>query len=158
MTRRFDNHNAMCYSEDNAMRHPFSPVLPMNASSSSNGTPPAESSSSRNPVTAGVESTLRAMMGLFAISREEVEAIVQQMVERGELAEKDGKRILSHLFERPKQGVRRINRHVETTVDETMNQVLAALNIPTRSDLQTLSEKINELAEKVDKLSKKVSS
>ncbi len=131
----------------------------MNTSTSSNGTPPAEpSSSSRNPVTAGVESTLRAMMGIFAISREEVEAIVHRMVERGELAEKDGKRILSNLFERPKQGVRRINRHVETTVDETMNLVLAALNIPTRSDLQTLSEKINELADKVDELSKKVSS
>jgi poly(hydroxyalkanoate) granule-associated protein len=112
---------------------------------------------SKNPVAAGVESALRASIGLFSLGKEEAEAIVNRMIERGELAEKDGRRIIRDLFDRPKKGVQQINRKMENALDETIVGILNMLNVPTRSDLQTLSEKINELAEKVDALSKKVS-
>jgi len=117
-----------------------------------------ESSNGKNPVAAGVESALRASIGLLSIGKEEAEAIINRMVERGELAEKDGRRILKDLYERPKKGVKQINQRVESALDETLLGVLNMLNVPTRSDLQALTEKINELAEKVDALSKKVSS
>ncbi len=116
------------------------------------------SSNGKNPVAAGVESALRATIGLFSMGKEEAEAIINRMVERGELAEKDGRRILRNLYERPRKGVKQVNQKVESALDETIVGFLNMLNVPTRSDLQTLTEKINELAEKVEELSNKVSS
>ena len=121
-------------------------------------TPPSETSNGRNPVAAGVESALRASIGLFSMGKEEVEAIINRMVERGELAEKDGRRILRDLYRRPKESMKQVNQRVENAVDETIVGMLNMLNVPTRTDLQTLTEKINELAEKVEALSEKVSS
>ncbi len=117
-----------------------------------------DSANGKSPIATGVESALRASIGLFSLGKEEAEAIINRMIERGELAEKDGRRIIKDLFERPKQGVQHINHKVERAVDETMIGILNILNIPTKTDVQTLSEKINELAEKVEELSKKVSS
>ncbi len=112
----------------------------------------------RNPVAAGVESALRATIGLFSMGKEEAEAIINRMIERGELAEKDGRRILSGLYERPKQSAKQVNQKVESVIDDAMLGILNMLNVPTRSDLQSLTEKINELAEKVEALSEKISS
>ena len=115
-------------------------------------------SNGRNSLVSGVQNALRASMGVFAMGREEAETIINRMIEKGELTEVDGKRILRDLFDRPKKGVRQINDKVSSALDESIVATLNMLNIPTRSDLQTLSNKINELAEKVDELSKKVSS
>ena len=135
-------------------------LSPTSATESEASTAPVESEhadNGKNPVAAGVESALRASIGLFSLGKEETEAIINRMIERGELAEKDGRRILKDLFGRPKKGVQQINRRMENALDETIVGILNMLNVPTRSDLRTLSEKINELAEKVDELSKKVS-
>ena len=112
----------------------------------------------RNPVVSGVQSALRASMGVFSMGREEAESVVNRLIEKGELTDVDGKRIISNLFDRPKKGVKQINAKVGNVLDESIISALNLMNIPSRSDLQTLSEKINELAEKVDELSKKVSS
>ncbi len=112
----------------------------------------------KNPVINGVQSALRASMGVFSMGREEVETIISRMIEKGELTEIDGKKILSNLFDRPKKGVQQINDKVGGVLDDRIIATLNMLNVPTRSDLRTLSEKINDLAEKVDELSKKVSS
>ncbi len=112
----------------------------------------------KNPVVSGVQSALRASVGVFSMGRDEVETVINRLIEKGELTEIDGKRIIADLFDRPKQGVRQINSKVSNALDESIIAALNLLNIPTRSDLQTLSEKINGLAEKVDELSKKVSS
>ena len=117
-----------------------------------------QSTNGKNPLVSGVQSALRASIGVISMGREEVETIINRLVEKGELSEKEGRRILSDLFDRPKQGVRQINDKVGAMLDERIIATLNMLNIPTRSDLQTLSEKINDLAEKVDELSKKISS
>jgi poly(hydroxyalkanoate) granule-associated protein len=107
---------------------------------------------------AGVQSALRASISVFSMGKEEAESIINRMIERGELTEIDGKRILSSLFDRPTKSVKQINERVGNVLDEQIVNTLNMLNVPTRSDLQTLSEKINELATKVEELSKKVSS
>ncbi len=133
-------------------------TTPTDSAPEHNETASPEAANGKNPVAAGVESALRASIGLFALGKEEAEAIIDRMVERGELAEKDGRRILRDLYERPRQGVKQINQRVESALDDTILGILNMLNVPTRSDLQTLTEKINELAEKVEALSEKVSS
>ena len=120
--------------------------------------PESASENGKNPVVSGVHSALRASIGLLALGKDEVEAIVDRMVERGELAEKDGRKILGGLFGRPQKHVRQMNAKVESTLDEGMLAILKMLNAPTQADLQELSQKIRELTERVEQLSERVSS
>ncbi len=92
------------------------------------------------------------------MGRQEVESVINRMIDRGELTEIDGRKILSNLFDLPRKGVEQVNEKVGGIVDDSIGGALNMLNAPTRSDLQTLSEKINELAEKVDELSRRVAS
>ncbi|RUA16259.1 MAG: hypothetical protein DSY55_04510 [Clostridia bacterium] len=115
-------------------------------------------SNGKNPVVSGVHNALRASIGLFALGKDEVEAVVNRMVERGELAEKDGRKIVVDLFDRPRKRVRRMNENVESAFDEQMNAILKTLNVPTQADLQELGDKLGDLADKVDQLSKRISS
>lgn len=115
-------------------------------------------SNGKNPVVSGVHNALRASIGLFALGKDEVEAVVNRMVERGELAEKDGRKIIVDLFDRPKKRVRQMNENVESAFDEQMNAILKTLNVPTQADLHELGDKLGDLADKVEQLSKRISS
>jgi polyhydroxyalkanoate synthesis regulator phasin len=111
---------------------------------------------SHRAVVSGVQSALRASMGVFSMGRSEAEAIVDKMIEKGDLTAQEGRKILSNLFDLPGRGVRQINEKVGTVLDESMVLTLNLLNVPSRSDLQQLSNKISALAEKVDELSRSV--
>lgn len=93
---------------------------------------------------------LLAGMGAFNLAQEEIEDFVNKLVERGEVAEKDGRKFLNDL----RDGQKKQTKKVEKEVDKRFEQVLDRLNIPTKSDIDTLNKKIAELTAKIDDLQK----
>ena len=89
-----------------------------------------------------------ASIGAVSIAQEEVEAFVHKLIERGEIAEKDGNTLLSDLREKRKMKMAEAEEHLEQRVAK----LLEKMSIPTKSDFETLSEKIGTLADKVDDL------
>ncbi len=90
-------------------------------------------------------------VGAVAVAQDEAEKLVQNLVEQGELAEKEGRTLLDKVAKQPKRSIRR----VQDKGEDAMEQVIANLNIPTRKDLQSLEERLAELSAKIDKLAKK---
>jgi poly(hydroxyalkanoate) granule-associated protein len=91
-----------------------------------------------------------AAIGAAAIAQEEVETLVNKLVERGELAEKDGKRILGEMKEKRKTKT----ADVSGEISKNDEGVLSRMNIPTKADVDALGQKINALSKKVDDLKK----
>jgi poly(hydroxyalkanoate) granule-associated protein len=91
-----------------------------------------------------------AAIGAAAIAQEEVETLVNKLVERGELAEKDGKRILGEMKEKRKTKTADVSGEISKNVEG----VLSRMNIPTKADVDALGQKINALSKKVDDLKK----
>jgi poly(hydroxyalkanoate) granule-associated protein len=91
-----------------------------------------------------------AAIGAAAIAQEEIETLVNKLVERGELAEKDGKRILSEMKEKRKTKTADVSGEISKNVEG----VLSRMNIPTKADVDALGQKINALSKKVDDLKK----
>lgn len=91
-----------------------------------------------------------ASLGAIALGKDEVEEFVNKLVERGEIAEKDGRKLVEEAMEKRKKSVQGVgveaNRHVSELLDH--------LNVPTKEDIDVLSEKIALLAKKVDELTK----
>ena len=90
-------------------------------------------------------------VGAVAVAQDEVEKLVENLVEQGELAEKEGRGLLDKMLKQPKKGIRR----VQDKSEDAMEQAIAKLNIPTRKDLKGLEERLAELTAKIDELGKK---
>jgi poly(hydroxyalkanoate) granule-associated protein len=105
---------------------------------------------SGNPLVATARKVLLASIGAVAIAQEEIEEFVNHLVERGELAERDGRRLVNDVIERRKNQV----KEVEDDLEERIEDILVRLHVPTKTDIASLSDKIVALTKKVDTLKK----
>jgi poly(hydroxyalkanoate) granule-associated protein len=110
-----------------------------------------------------VENMRRVVMagiGAVALTADEVERFVGKLVERGELAQKDGEKLVSEVrdrlqtvrppAERVGERVEQVGARVEQGVEEFLNR----LNIPSKRDIDDLSAKIAQLSARVEELRK----
>jgi len=118
-----------------------------------------EESLGSNPFVSTVRRVLMASVGAVVLAQEEIEDFVQKLVERGELAEQDGRKLVTDLREKRQSAqestqnrVQETGEKTSATVDRGMEGMLGRMNIPSKSDIEDLSEKIATLSEKVDAL------
>jgi poly(hydroxyalkanoate) granule-associated protein len=100
----------------------------------------------------GLRRILMAGIGVAVLAQEEVEDFVTRLVDRGEIAENDGRSIISDVLERRKQEIQNNTKRMSDGMDRRVEGVLNSLNLPTRSEITSLSEQISELSKKVDEL------
>jgi len=130
------------------------PIPPTSASE------PATSAIPSNPLLKALRSTLLIVMGTLAVGKEEIEAIINRLVEKGELAEKDARELLNDLLERGKdltETTAKVESKIEDLIDARIEAILDRLNVPSRRSVEELARKIAELAEKVDELTRRLS-
>ena len=112
-----------------------------------------------NPMLAAARKVLLAGIGVVALAQEEIEEFVNRLVERGEIAEKDGRKLVNDVLNKRKKQVEdNVDKTVEKaeeTVDSNIERVLHRMNVPTKKDIDDLSKKITTLTKKVDELNKK---
>jgi poly(hydroxyalkanoate) granule-associated protein len=101
-----------------------------------------------NPLLGMAHKVLLAGIGAVALTQAEIERFVAKLVERGEIAEQDGKRLVSDVMERRKKEAKR----AEEELDKRLEDLLGRMNVPTKADLDGLSAKISALSKKVDEL------
>lgn len=103
-----------------------------------------------SPMYEGMRKLILASIGAVAIAQEELENLINKLVERGELAEKEGKKLLDEMKERR----RRKSAKAETEINKRVDELMKSMNVPTKDDIEALSKKINDLDKKVDGLKK----
>ncbi len=91
---------------------------------------------------------LLASVGAVSVAQEEIEAFVNRLIERGEIAEADGRQLLGDIREQS------ADQQEETRVEKEkrLDRALKRANIPTKSDIAALGERITQLTEQVDDL------
>ena len=105
-----------------------------------------------NPVLEMTRKILLASIGAVALTQEEVEKFVNKLIERGEIAEKDGRKLVKDIMEKRKKKTEEVRTDTEEQVDSRLSDVLGRMNIPSKSDIDVLNERIGTLTEKVDEL------
>ncbi|NOZ06260.1 MAG: poly(hydroxyalkanoate) granule-associated protein [Chloroflexi bacterium] len=93
---------------------------------------------------------LLASVGAAALAQEEIEDFVTRLVDKGEIAEKDGRKLVKDVLERRRKRAERFGE----VVDEGLERVLSLLNLPTKGDITELSERVAELSRQVEELQK----
>jgi poly(hydroxyalkanoate) granule-associated protein len=97
-----------------------------------------------------VHKVLLASIGAVALAQEEIEDFVYKLVERGEIAEKDGRKLVRDVMDRRKKETEKAEDQLSRRVED----ILAHMNVPSKTDIDTLGEKVAELTKKVDELKK----
>lgn len=95
---------------------------------------------------------LLAGVGAVALAYDEMEAFVDRLVERGELAREQGQDLLKEV--REKKGARRLHETGER-LRERVAQSLEPFDLPRRSDVTALQERLDRLSAQVEALLQK---
>ncbi len=93
---------------------------------------------------------LLASIGAIALAQDEIEDFVEKLVERGEIAEKDGKKLVREVIDKRKKDVSKAEDELNKRIDE----VVVRMDVPTKADIDALGDQIDELSNKVDALAK----
>lgn len=122
----------------------------------------------KNPLFAVAHKVLLAGVGAAALAQEEIEDFANRLIERGEIAEADGKRMVKDVLEQRRKQMERTGeraqefasgltegqKRIADDVEQRIEAVLARMNIPTKEEIETLTAKITALTRKVDELKK----
>ena len=111
---------------------------------------PTDNGAERNPLLEAARKVLLAGIGAVALAQEEIEDFVSKLVERGEIAEKDGKKLVREVIDRRKKETEK----AEDEFSKRIEDILDRMNVATKADIELLSEKISALSKKVDELKK----
>jgi poly(hydroxyalkanoate) granule-associated protein len=104
------------------------------------------------PLIEMVRRLLLASVGAVAVAQEELEAFVDRLVERGDLADKDARALLRDVRERRKQQLEETRQEARAAQEQRLDALLRRVNIPTKTDIAKLSERIEHLSKQVDDL------
>jgi len=100
-----------------------------------------------------VRRVLMAGVGVVVLAQEEVEEFVNKLIERGEIAEKDGRKLISEVVENRKKQAQDTKQATQEEFDKRLESILDRLNVP-RGDIDKLNTKVTELTAKVEELKK----
>lgn len=93
---------------------------------------------------------LLAGIGAMALAQDEAEEFIDHLVSRGEIAEKDGKKLVREMLDKRKEKIKK----VETESSKQIEEILTRMNIPSRAEVNSLSEQIDALSKKLGDTSK----
>ena len=103
-----------------------------------------------NPFVEAVRKVLLASIGVVALAQDEIDDFVNRLIERGEIAEKDGKKLVREVMDKRRKNA----EHAEDEVTRRVEGVLDRMSVPSKADIETLSEKITILSKKIEELKK----
>jgi|AutmiccommuBRH23_1029490.scaffolds.fasta_scaffold14453_3 polyhydroxyalkanoate synthesis regulator phasin len=119
--------------------------------SESQSTPPHKAKLEDRPLYEAARRVLLASVGALALAQDEIEDFINKLVERGEIADKEGFKLVKEIKERRAKNIHR----VEDQVSQRLDAALGRMNLPTKADMDALSDKIAALSQKIEELKKK---
>jgi len=91
-------------------------------------------------------------LGVFDLTKEKAEKIVDEMVKRGEMAQSDKAKAVKELLKGHDERMEKLKRKI----DESVEKVTARVKGKDKEELAKLQKKIDELTKVVEKLEKKL--
>ncbi len=86
-------------------------------------------------------------LGIVAVSKEQVEKLVDELVKRGEMAPGEAKKMVGEIMEKGKEG----KENLSEAVRKQIKRALLELEVPTKDDIIALEHRIRVLEEGLSK-------
>ena len=90
-------------------------------------------------------------IGFAALSKEKIEEIAQEFVNRGKLSEKEGEKIIQEMIDKSEESKEELKKQIDQAVGTTLEK----MQLARVSDLDDLRQEITALKKKFEDSSKK---
>lgn len=87
-----------------------------------------------------IKKTMLAGIGLSLMTKEKIEKIATEFIEKGRMSEKEGKEFVDELMKKSEEA----KNTLETSIEKTVKKVLDKMNIATKDDIIDLGKKIEK--------------
>lgn len=104
----------------------------------------------RMPLFETTRKVILAGIGAMALAQDEIEEFITRLIERGEIAERDGRNLIQEARDKRKKRMERVESEFTRRVEE----ILRRADVPSKSDIEALSKRIAALSSKIDELKK----
>jgi poly(hydroxyalkanoate) granule-associated protein len=101
---------------------------------------------------AQLKKVLLAGVGAVVLAQEEIEEFVNRLVKKGEMAEKDGRKLVAEILARRKKEVERGVADLESDWSSRVQKLLHRMHVASKTDIASLEKRIEELSKKLDRL------
>ncbi|HOP46830.1 MAG TPA: phasin family protein [Desulfobacteraceae bacterium] len=91
-----------------------------------------------------LKKTLMTGVGLAVITKDKIEELVKEIIEKGEISEQEGKELIEKLQKKSDQARKDLEEKIERIVQKTLEK----MNIPTKKDITDLEERIKAIEKK----------
>ena len=91
-----------------------------------------------------IKKGLLAGVGLAAMTKDKIEELVKEIIERGEMSEREGKELIDKLLEKSEQA----RKELEKKVEDMVHKALEKVHLATKKDVAGLEERIKDLEQK----------
>ncbi len=102
-----------------------------------------------------------AGLGAGAMAQDEIERLAKRCVERGEMTEKEGRKLIDKAKELPQKSIKSAEGQMDRQLDSVLEWLgiltksdLERMDLPSRADIESLGEKVAALTRKVEQLRK----
>jgi len=106
-----------------------------------------EAEKKASPLLDSLRKVVLASIGAVAVAQEEAEDLINKLVERGEIAREEGRKLVDDMTAKRRE-------KVEAQFDARVESALERMNVPTKTDLKAVEKKLDQLNQKLDKLVK----
>lgn len=94
-------------------------------------------------------------MGAFTWAQEETVGFYNRVMEKGEEFDKSETNVVHQFVDKANDRFREVGKKVEDVVEDSLGATLNRAGIPSRKEIRTLIQRVEQLSKKVDTLAKK---
>jgi len=89
-----------------------------------------------------------ASVGAVGVAQDELNALIKRMVERGEITEKDARKLANDV----QKQVNKRRKSGQTKAEKEMEGMMEKLNVPSKADIEDLTAQVATLSKRIEEL------
>ncbi|MEN8199047.1 MAG: phasin family protein [Thermodesulfobacteriota bacterium] len=93
-----------------------------------------------------VKKTLLTGVGVAVLSKEKIEELARELIEKGKMSEEEGKTFVDDLLKRSEESRETLQKQIE----EKVRAVLEKMDLAQKSEIEALRHEIEELRKQVE--------
>lgn len=95
-----------------------------------------------------IKKTMLTGIGAAALTKEKIEEIAQEFVDRGKLSEQEGEKIVKDMLDKTEESKEQFRKQTEQIVETTLGK----MQLARASDIKKLRAEISSLKKKIEEL------
>ena len=97
-----------------------------------------------------IKKSVLAGLGIFSMTREKAQGLVQDFIKQGELSQDEGSKFVKAMLEKADEEMTLLKKLVDNRINETIEKFKPSYE----NELKTLTRKVDKLTKEVEKLAK----